>query len=179
MKSFASVFFCFFPLQMEKTSGTKLQEQEHRVVTPTKKEATQARGWKVVAKKRQARGWKEPTKKKVGDFEGLTKVEHKECFPLPHYDARWYRTVWYCDREKQYKPRDPSKGVEWSRPEGWRPESPEEMKKRLKIRRLQHDQAKVGAVYNYFGKPDQKVRVVQVFEGGPAQLNVFPLSGNK
>ena len=125
----------------------------------------------------QGRGWKEPTKKEADEFEGLIKAEHRKHFPFVHYDARWYRTVWYCDREKQYKPRDPSKEIEWSHPEGWRPESPEEKKKRLKIRRLQHDQAKVDAVYNYFRKPDQNIRVVQVFERGAPQVNVFPLSG--
>ena len=43
----------------------------------------------------------------------------------------------------------------------------------------QSSQAKVSAVYNYFGNPNQKVRVVQVFEGGPPQLNVFFLSGGE
>ena len=97
---------------MEKPPSTKFQEQKQRVVTPTKKEAEQARGWKAVVKKAQWRGWKVPTKKEAGDFEGLTEAEHRECSPLAHYDTRWYRTVWYCDCEKQYKPRYPSKGIE-------------------------------------------------------------------
>ena len=174
---------------MEKTPNAKLQEQVQRVVTPAKKETVQARSWKKetektptwkeVAEKAQVRTGKEPPKRETDVFEVLTEANHREYIPLAHYDARWYRTVWYYEREKAYKPIDPSKGIEWSRPEGWRPETPEETKERLKIRRLQHDQAKVGAVYNYFGKPDQKVRVVQVFENGPPQLNVSLLSWSR
>ena len=42
-------------------------------------------------------------------FEGLTKAEHRERFPTAHLDARWGRTVWYCNRECRYKSRDSTK----------------------------------------------------------------------
>ena len=80
--------------------------------------------------------------------------------------------MWWSERERSYKPRDPSKSIDLSRPEGWMPETPEEIKESLKITRLQHDQAKVGAVYNYFGK----VRVVNIFNE-PPQVQVFDLHG--
>ena len=52
---------------MEKTPRTKLQEQEQRVVTPTKDEAT---------------------KKEARYFEGLAEAEHRERFLLAHLDDR-------------------------------------------------------------------------------------------
>ena len=89
---------------MEKTLSPKIQEQVQSVVTPAKKETVQARSWKKetekaptwkeVAKKAQVRTWKEPPKRETGNFEGLTEANHRERFPLAHYDARWYRTVW-------------------------------------------------------------------------------------
>ena len=41
-------------------------------------------------------------------FDGLTKAEHRECFPYAHQDKRWGRTVWYCKRKKRYQSRDPT-----------------------------------------------------------------------
>ena len=112
-------------------------------------------------------------------FNGLTEAEHKERFPYAHQDARWGRTVWYCEREHKYKPRDPSKEVQWKRPVGWRPESVEERVERelfvkLKIWRLDQNQAKVGSVYNYFGQPDNLVKIIGKCYKTAPQVLVIP-----
>ena len=81
------------------------------------------------------------------------KKEHPAHKWYKHLDARWYRNVWWSKRKKSYKPRDPSKGIDWSRPEGWMPETPEEIKERCKIARLQHDEVKLGGIYNFLESP--------------------------
>ena len=133
---------------MEKTSTPHLVKQEQEVLNLEEARAT---------KKSSEDLQREAEERKI--FDRLTVVEHRKRFPYAHQDKRWGRTVWYCEREKRYKPRDPSKEVQWERPVGWRPESVEEKVERelfvrLKIWRLNQRQAKVGSVYNYFGQPD-------------------------
>ena len=69
-------------------------------------------------------------------FEGLIEAEHRERFPNAHLDKRWRRTVWYCNRKKQYKSRTVTKEIQWKRPVGWRPETIDEVEEREKFKRL-------------------------------------------
>ena len=85
--------------------------------------------------------------------------------------------MWWSERKRSYKPRDPSKSIDWSHPEGWKPETSEEVKERLKIARLQHDEVKVGGIYQFFGKPDRKVRVWRVYNE-PPMVQIIELNGS-
>ena len=64
-----------------------------------------------------------------------------------HLDARWSRTVWWCDREKAYKPRNPAKPIVWLRTPDRKPETVEEAEARCKNGyRLEHNKVKVGGI---------------------------------
>ena len=84
--------------------------------------------------------------------------------------------MWWSERETSYKPRDPSKTIDWSRPEGWKPKTPEEVKARFKIARLQHNEVKVGGIYQLVGKPNCKVRVWHIYNEPPQVQIVEPNS---
>ena len=153
---------------MEKTSTLHSVKQEQEVLNLEEARAT---------KKSSEDLQREAEEKKI--FDRLTKAEHRERFPRAHYDERWGRTVWYCEREKRYKPRDPSKEIQWKRPVGWRPESVEEKVERelfirLKIWRLNQRQARVGSVYNYFGQPDNQVMIIEKCYKTAPQVLVIP-----
>ena len=130
-----------------------------------------------IAKKSSEDIQREEEERKI--FNGLTKAEHRERFPFGHLDERWRRTVWYCKREHQYKSRDPTKEVQWERPAGWKPETAAEAEtraicSRYKIWRLDQEEAKVGCVYNYFGHPEKKVRIVGKVPLAAPRVEVIP-----
>ena len=62
---------------------------------------------------------------------------------------------------------------------GWRPETAEEVEERekfvrLKIWRLDQDKVKVGAVHNYFGQPDKKVKIINKLYIRAPTIQVVP-----
>ena len=87
------------------------------------------------------------------------------------FDDRWIRTVYWDRDDHSYKPRDLGKPVVWSPPEGWKPETEEELKQRTKFwyprgTCLHHSYALPGAIYRLFEGPEYaKVRVTHVFRG--------------
>ena len=82
--------------------------------------------------------------------------------------------MWWCDREKSYKLRDPSKPIIWSRTPDWKPE---ERNKNQSGYHLQHDEVKVGRIYKFFENPDRKVRAERVYIN-PSQVHVIKLDGS-
>lgn len=156
---------------MEETTGVFTGNQEPKAATLVKTDPEEK---EAVVKQEDKEFESEEKERKI--FGGLTEAEHRERFPLAHLDERWKRTVWYCEHERRYKSRDPTKEVQWGRPAGWKPETAAEAEtraicSRYKIWRLNQEDAKVGCVYNYFGHPDKKVRILEkVYRTAPRVL---------
>ena len=84
-----------------------------------------------------------------------------------HLDHRWLRTAWWHRHERKWYPRDPSKPIIWACPDGWKPESDEEIAERTKGwfqggARLDHEEVKVGGIYRLYKDPATKVRVTSL-----------------
>ena len=138
---------------MEKTVHFVPQEQVSKIVTPDKGEVVKAptqgkrnddppiiQPWAKIVKT-------EPEDRTLKS-KYYTLEQHKW---FEHLDARWSRTVWWSDYE-----RDPSKPIVWSHAPSWKPETPEEAKERCKNQsgyRLQHNGVKVGGIYKFFKIP--------------------------
>ena len=104
---------------MEKNVRFDLQVQEAKVVTPGKEQVSKAHGWN---KKPEA----------VREIWVSNPEADKEKYPLEHLDARWSKTVYWSEREKTYKPRDPNVPVPWICTPDWKPKTVKETAERRK-----------------------------------------------
>ena len=124
--------------------------QEAKVVTPEKDQVAKASNSKKRAREEQveeAPGEDYKPKRVREIWIRNPETEKLKC-PLEHLDARWARTVYWSEREKAYKPRNPNVPVPWKRTPNWKPETAKEVAERCKGwatgYRLEHEKALVG-----------------------------------
>ena len=143
---------------MEKTIRFNLQVQEAKVVTPEKEQVVKAPGWNNKPEAVREIWVRNPEADKL------------KC-PLEHLDARWGKTVYWSEREKTYKHRDPNVPVPWIRTPDWKPETDKEAAERCKGwasgYHLEHKKAKAGGIHKIFEDLDRKVRIVRVYNNEP------------
>ena len=158
---------------MEKTVHFEPQEQVSKVVTPDKGEVGKV----------PTQGKRSNRPRIIQPRAKITKTEPEERslkskWYLPeqrkwfkHLDKKWIRTVWWCDQEQAWKPRDPTKPIVWASSPDWKPETVEEAEERRKKGcRLEHNEVKVGGIHQFFDNPDRKVRVKRIHN---ATLEVY------
>ena len=119
---------------MEKIIRFKPRVQEAKAVTPDKGEVAKAPDWgERIHGPPIVQPWTKASRKGLNKSpETVREIwvrnpeSDKERFPLEHLDARWARTVYWSEREKTYKPRDPTKPVPWIHTPNWKPETDED-----------------------------------------------------
>ena len=72
--------------------------------------------------------------------------------------------MWWSGNDQEWKSRDPNKPIDWARSPSWKPEMAKEKEERHnKGICLDYRDVLPGAIYRFFDKPWNKVRVEHIY----------------